>query len=293
MAYKSRFTDKPTKRVSAGQLRQKTKDSYSKSFNKQQREVRRDKQQKELDQFKSNLKVAPGTTNLYQEEAPKFNPQTGKYERTTLAQKAIELSNKYGPTPRELLGDIGSGIGSIAGGLMNRVSSGDFGIMGIAKGLYNQVANRASQAKDFLGKQVSKLSNIDLEILKNKEKYNLTSQKPQLQNIYQLEADELSARNTKDILGTRINQMSLGPSVETGTIIRENISPIVPNSLYGMPQQPPGFKVMPEGQQQLLSDIRKADQNMMMAQGGSVDSKLNDIQKKTNNIYGTGILSVR
>jgi hypothetical protein len=36
MAYKSRFTDKPTKRVSAGKLRQATRDSYSKAFAKSQ-----------------------------------------------------------------------------------------------------------------------------------------------------------------------------------------------------------------------------------------------------------------
>lgn len=251
------------------------------------RQQRRAQQQKELDQFKQTLKVAPGTTNLYQEQAPQFNPMTGKYERTTLAQKAMELANKYGPTPREVLGDIGSGIGSIAGGLMNKVSSGNFGIMGIAKGLYEQFSNKASQAKNFLGEQVNKLSDIDLEFLKNKEKYSYMSSHPRLQNINQLESDLKQTTQARDNIGK-----SFG-FVDSSQVMREPMETLVPSTLYGMPQQPPGFKVMPEGQQQLLADIRKADQNMMMAQGGSVDNKLNEIQKSTNNIYGTGILSVK
>jgi len=79
-------------------------------------------------------------------------------------------------------------------------------------------------------------------------------------------------------------------------LIKQGITQLdtmVPSTLYGLPQQPPGFKVMPEGQRQLLADIRRADQNMMMASGGSVDSRLAEMQKSTNNIYGTGILSVR
>lgn len=232
MAYKSRFTDKPTKRVSAGQLRQKTRDSYSKSFNKQQREVRRDKQQKELDQFKSDLKVAPGTTNLYQEQAPKFNPQTGKYERTTLAQKAIELSNKYGPTPRELLGDIGSGIGSIAGGLMNRVSSGDFGIMGIAKGLYNQVANRAAQAKDALAKSVNKLSDIDLEFLKNEEKYPQMSSHPRIQGIKDIQEIGRTETEKADIIRQNMERISTPIMEKDNTVQSAKVFQAQPGSGY-------------------------------------------------------------
>ena len=267
-------------RVGSGITSVSSRPTPSRNNNRQQR---RAQQQKELDQFKSTLKVAPGTTNLYQEQAPKFNPQTGRYERTALAQKAMELSNKYGPTPRELLGDIGSGIGSIAGGLMNKVSSGDFGIIGIAKGLYEKFSDRANQAKDFLGQQVNKLSDIDLEILKNKNKYKLTSQKPDIQLVNQLESNAKLAAENRNLFGGYYGFG--GPS--------EPIETLVPSTLYGMPQQPPGFKVMPEGQRQLLADIRRADQNMMMAQGGSVDNKLNDMQKSTNNIYGTGILSVR
>ena len=38
MAYKSRFTDKPKKKLSAGQLRQKTRDAYKKAFEKKQKD---------------------------------------------------------------------------------------------------------------------------------------------------------------------------------------------------------------------------------------------------------------
>jgi hypothetical protein len=68
--------------------------------------VRRQTQADELRAFKQGLTIAPGTTNLYQEQAPTFNPMTGRYERTTLADKAQELALKYGPTLSEIGSDI-------------------------------------------------------------------------------------------------------------------------------------------------------------------------------------------
>lgn len=78
---------------------------------------RRQKQAQEYDAFKDTLKLAGGTTNLYQASDPVFNPQTGRYERTTLADKAMQLANKYGPTPREIMGDIAYGTGQMMSGL--------------------------------------------------------------------------------------------------------------------------------------------------------------------------------
>jgi hypothetical protein len=92
--------------------------------------IRRQTQADELRAFKQGLTIAPGTTNLYQEQAPTFNPMTGRYERTTLADKAQELAFKYGPTPREIAGDIGYGIRSIGSALGERISQGRIGIHG-------------------------------------------------------------------------------------------------------------------------------------------------------------------
>jgi hypothetical protein len=131
--------------------------------------VRRQTQADELRAFKQGLTIAPGTTNLYQEQAPTFNPMTGRYERTTLADKAQELAFKYGPTPREIAGDIGYGIRSIGAGLGERISQGRIGMLGIAKDLFEQFTNSAAKAKDALVKGVEKLSDIDLEVLKKKD----------------------------------------------------------------------------------------------------------------------------
>jgi hypothetical protein len=235
-----------------------------------------------VEKFKQEqMKPVAGSSNLLQKVDP-----TGM----GLAQYRQQVAQKYGPTLREIGSDIGYGIKSIGSALGQKFAAGELGIMGIAKGLYEQFTNRAAQAKDFLGQQVNKLSDIDLEILKNKNKYKLTSQKPDIQLVNQLESNAKLAAENRNFFG---DYYGFGGPSMPGKVEREPMETSVPSTLYGMPQQPPGFKVMPEGQQQLLADIRKADQNMMMAQGGSVDNKLNEMQKSTNNIYGTGILSVR
>ena len=254
------------------------------------------------------------------------------------------------PTFKQLAGDIGRGLFSgyntlsydpNAGGiptttggqivrqqglfplLADKAMSGQMGIIGLAKGLYEKFTNSAVKAKDFLGKQVNKLSDIDLEILKNKDKYKLTSQKPDIQLVNQLESNAKQAAENRDLFGSY--STFGGPSMP-GTMTQETLDPIVPSNVYGLPQQPPGFKVMSPEQKQLLSEINASsvgatstydpnkdylqqqddyyyqdkerfspqdNQYLYAAEGGSVDNKLNDIQKKTNNIYGTGILSVR
>lgn len=285
--------------------------------------IRRQTQADELRAFKQGLTIAPGTTNLYQEQAPTFNPMTGRYERTTLADKAQELAFKYGPTPREVAGDIGYGIKSIGSALGERISQGRIGMLGIAKDLFEQFTNRATQAKDALVKGVEKLSDIDLEILKNKGQYKFTSKKPEIQEVEDLQKTQMTEFDKANIIRQGIEQLETSPVSTTGT---------------------PGFKVMPTSyfpgqfgatpvpnniqQAQNPNELRRAlmentmpnnfpqekpylmqqddyyyqdkerfspqgNQYLYAAEGGSVDNKLNDIQKKTNNIYGTGILSVR
>ena len=333
--------------------------------------VRRQTQADELRAFKQGLTIAPGTTNLYQEQAPVFNPMTGRYERTTLADKAQELAFKYGPTPREVLGDIGYGIRSIGAGLGERISQGRFGILGIAKDLYEKFTNSATKAKDALVKGVEKLSDIDLEILKNKGQYKFTSKKPEIQEVEDLQKTQMTEFDKANIIRQGIEQLETTPITGTTNI----------------PQQQLGFKVMPTGSNinnltesgqmiydrmknlnmsperinermqeinegnlsrgtlgPLFADVSKRDiqtlkpikdmgigyemgvdmfspvikdlreknptltdeeikgviegtitqpTGVFAAEGGMIDKRLDNIQKKTNNIYGTGILSVR
>lgn len=154
MAYKSRFTDKPTKKVSSGKLRQQTIENYKKSFDKKQREVRKDKQKKELNQFKGELMASDRVLKdssgnfvynkntgepVYLGSKPVFDtdsssPTFGQYVSTSVADRSQQLANKYGPTFREILGDIGGGLGSIFQGFAEKGPP----IVQILKGLYQK-----------------------------------------------------------------------------------------------------------------------------------------------------------
>jgi hypothetical protein len=112
--------------------------------------VRRQKQADELRAFKQGLTIAPGTTNLYQEQAPTFNPMTGRYERTTLADKSRELALKYGPTFSEIGSDIGYGLGSIAKGAGDFIGRG--GVIGsVLSGLYDKFKSGTQQGIETVG----------------------------------------------------------------------------------------------------------------------------------------------
>ena len=83
------------------------------------------------EQFKSDptkTKLVSGTTNLYQAAQP---------GGITLADKAQELAFKYGPTFKEIGGDIRYGIGSIMQGLAEKgtplIQLGKAGIEGLQK----------------------------------------------------------------------------------------------------------------------------------------------------------------
>lgn len=294
-------------------------------------------------QFKQDptkTKLVGGTTNLYQAAQP---------GGMTLADKAQDLAFKYGPTPREVLGDIGYGIKSIGSALGQKFAAGELGIMGIAKGLYEQFTNRAAQAKNFLGDQVNKLSDIDLEFLKNEGKYNFMSKKPSV--LKAKEAEALS-KQANDNLAKLTPYKNLfgdyygfgGPSMP-GEVKREELGSIgvpttqpteeelnvirgasISNNYSGGLGQTPTFSRTAEmiernpntGTETVVEQFQNPSPSLLNAlagqeqvkksgeqfvqglrdvgyfeKGGSVDNKLNEIQKSTNNIYGTGILSVR
>lgn len=93
------------------------------------------------EQFKSDptkTKLVSGTTNLYQAAQP---------GGMTLADKAQELAFKYGPTPKEVIGDIGRGLGSMVKGGFDFMTKG--GITGAllqgAKDLFTQPIDTAKR----------------------------------------------------------------------------------------------------------------------------------------------------
>ena len=145
----------------------------------------------------------------------------------SLAEEKMRLSNIYGPTPGEVAGDFVRGLGSFGRGLSDRVMSGSFGIFGLAKDLYNK-------ATGALRSGVDKLSSVDLEILKNKDKYNFVSNKPKLQGIQQLEVDAKLAANLERNAGIIAANRNLfgdysefGGPVSMQTAEVEELDPII------------------------------------------------------------------
>lgn len=130
---------------------------------------RRRKQAQELKDFKDTLKIAEGTTNLYQASKPVFDtdsssPTFGQYVRTTIADKEMELANKYGPTFREIASDMGYAIGSMTKGAIEK----GVGLTAILKGVSDKFSSNAN-------KNYNNLNDVSKEIADNPTKYPLTS----------------------------------------------------------------------------------------------------------------------
>ena len=265
----------------------------------EERVIRRTRQEGGVDQFKQSL-ISSGRVLKDSKGNTVMNPNTGEPiyltdvpGGRTVGDVSRDFAYRFGPTFKEIGSDIGYGIRSIGSALGERIASGNFGIMGIAKGLFEKFSNAVSASKKAIGDQVNKLSDIDLEILKNKDKYKFTSKKPNLANIDQLEANAKQAAANRDYFGTYFSYG--GPSMP-GEVERQTIKPIIPSTLYGMPQQPPGFKVMPPEQKALLDEMNKADalnsagiNNIQIQNGqGSVitDQQMNDAINKSNEIFG-------
>ena len=204
-----------------------------------------------IQNFKDRFtKGVEGSSNLLQmtADAPR-----------NLAEERMRLSNIYGPTLGEIGGDFMRGLGSFTSDLSNRIQSGSFGILGVAKDLYNK-------ASDALRSGVNSLSSVDLELVKNKNKYPFASNKSKLQGIQQLEADAKLAANVEKNAGIIAANRDLfgdysefgGPSLP-GEVEKEPLESLIPSTLYEMPQQPPGFKVASPEQRAFLKEIREAD----------------------------------
>jgi hypothetical protein len=324
----------------------------------EERVLRRTAQEGALNQFKSALerggRTVGGLTTASGD--PVYLAQTPGGR--TVSSYAQDLAYRFGPTPREIAGDIGYGLGQFGSALGERISQGRIGILGIARDLYEQFTNSATKAKDALVKGVNKLSDIDLEILKNKDKgqYKLTATKPEIQAIDALEQEEKGSiglaneasknldlttlnatqRATYDMLTNKVNPLTHEqalnqvqsqfidnrPLQEKLQDINKNNITIQNGKVNNITDQQMNDAINKSnqifGEDSILGTSSTYDPNkdylqqqgefyyqgrpqysptgnqyLYAAEGGSVDSKLNDIQKKTNNIYGTGILSVR
>jgi hypothetical protein len=343
------------------------------------RALRRMTQADEVQRFK-NLYTKPveGSSNLLQmtADAP-----------MSLSEFRQQTANKYGPTFKEIGSDIGYGIGTFAKAAGDVIMSGDFGLIGFAKGLYEKATTSAAKAKEAVVQGVEKLSDIDLEILKNKDKgkYKFTSKKPEIQQIDALEQEEKGALGLVDAAGKNLDVSSLNATqLATYNMLTKKANPLShqqaldqvktqfldnrspsqrleerlgdsqvnlqdiymqgqkiydPISVTGNQTMTAGLdeSLLPKPIQAGLSTLRGIGEtpygtfglddimsgkpsltfekdifggtlgatadpfrnqygfefSKSFKDGGSVDDKLNNIQKSSNNMYGTGILSAR
>ena len=204
---------------------------------------RRIAQAQELEDFKDTLKIAEGTTNLYQASKPVFDtdsssPTFGKYVTKTLADKEIELAKKYGPTFSEIAGDMGYAVGSMAKG----ASEKGVGLVAILKGLSDKFSNDAN-------KNYNNLNDVSKEIADNPNKYPLTSEglsslqamnnNERLAFEAQRDAQKFSfAGDASGVLGVDMNKLdgfvnepidtfgTAGPTVDMRSPTKEQLDPL-------------------------------------------------------------------
>jgi hypothetical protein len=197
---------------------------------------RRIKQAEEYEAFKSDptkTKLVGGTTNLFQAATP-----GGK----TLAQKEMELAQKYGPTLREIGSDMGYAIGSMTKGAGDLIMSGNIGILGAIKGVANYALNKANEGYD-------KLNSVQQQIFDNPDKYTFAQNIPQVQAVNNSrllaleamrDANSFAADATAGILGVDQNRLdgfvnepmdtfsgaTMGPKVDMRRPTEEELAPM-------------------------------------------------------------------
>ncbi len=164
------------------------------------RALRRMQQADQLVSFKNQFtKPVQGSSNLLQmtADAPR-----------TLAQEEMRLAREFGPTFGEIGSDIAFGIGSIAKGVGDRIQSGNFGLLGIAKGLYDQFTSNATKAKNALVDGFNKLTDVEQEILKDPNKYSRMSTHPRVQGIKDIEAFQMSELDKANLIKENMDRVT-------------------------------------------------------------------------------------
>jgi len=215
---------------------------------------RRAKQAQELKDFKEQYtkpvytesgSVVKGLTQA--KDATYFDtdsssPTFGQYVTTTLADKEMQLANKYGPTFGEIMSDVTYAGGKVLGALGERAMSGSLGIFGAIKDVANYALNKANQGYD-------KLNAVQQQIFDNPDKYTFAQNIPQVQAVNnsrllaleaQRDANSFAADATAGILGVDQTKLdgfvnepmdtfsgaTMGPKVDMRKPTEEQIDPI-------------------------------------------------------------------
>ena len=175
--------------------REKTRDVFfdgRKDISNERLDNRR-RQADEYAAFKADptkTKEVEGITGLFQAATP-----GGK----TLAEKEMELAQKYGPTLSDIAGDITYRGGKIIGALGEKALSGGLGFLAVVKDIVNYATNKGNKNYD-------KLNDVEKEIYDNPDKHPLTSKGlPSLKEIAQ--STDLINKAEKDALGLQIDKL--------------------------------------------------------------------------------------
>ena len=115
-----------------------------------------------------------------------------------LAEKQMQLANKYGPTLSEIGGDISYGIGQFGSALGERLASGSIGILGVIKGIANYALDKANKGYD-------KLNDVQKYVFDNADRFTFASKVPQVEEVSK--AEELALQADRDALGLELDQL--------------------------------------------------------------------------------------
>ena len=115
-----------------------------------------------------------------------------------LAEKQIQLANKYGPTLSEIGSDIGYAFGSMAKGAGDLIKSGNIGILGVVKNIANYALDKANKGFD-------KLNDVQKEIFENPDKYPYASNISQVKTVNN--SRELALEADRDALGLELDAL--------------------------------------------------------------------------------------
>ena len=115
-----------------------------------------------------------------------------------LAEKQIQLANKYGPTFGEIMSDVTYAGGKVLGALGERAMSGSLGILGALKDVANYALDKANKGYD-------KLNSVQQEIFENPGKYPYASNISQVKTVNN--SRELALEADRDALGLELDAL--------------------------------------------------------------------------------------
>ena len=131
-------------------------------------------------------------TKSYTFDTDSSSPTFGQQVGYGVTDKMQDLALKYGPTFKEIGSDVGYAMGSMAQGVGDVIMSGNIGIIGAIKGVYNYATDKANNA-------YNSLTDVQKEIADNPNKYTFAEQQEKVKQLKNFR--DLASEANKDVLG--------------------------------------------------------------------------------------------